>query len=283
LPDQIVHDGADHGLSLGRLAERLARERTTRLAAERIAEDATGRLYRLTEKLERSNAELERLNASQRDLVAIASHELQTPVVPIVGFARTLSDRWDRLSDDQKREFVAVIERQAQRLQRLTNLLLTVSKVNADALEPDLEQVDVGETIGAAVGAFEGECTEIQSSCPHGLVAIADAGMTDQIIANYITNALKYGRPPIEIQGRPAGRFAEIRVIDHGDGVPSPFVDRLFDRFARAEVGGGVGGTGLGLYIARGLARAQQGDAWYAPVGAGGGACFALKLPRSEA
>jgi signal transduction histidine kinase len=91
---------------------------------------------------------------------------------------------------------------------------------------------------------------------------------------NFVSNAMKYGRPPVRIDARRRHRFVEIVVADDGDGVPEAFIPRLFEKFAQA--GGGAPGTGLGLSIVRGLARAQGGDAWYEAGDPGARFCVRL-------
>src|SRR5205085_4346750 len=97
------------------------------------------------------------------------------------------------------------------------------------------------------------------------------------IVTNYVTNAVLHGQPPIRIVSTATPAGIEVRVVDSGPGVPADFVDDLFGRFHRAP-GTTSPGSGLGLYIVRGLARAMGGDAWYEHAAAGG-ACFAFRLP----
>jgi signal transduction histidine kinase len=100
------------------------------------------------------------------------------------------------------------------------------------------------------------------------------------MVENYLTNAVKYGRPPFRIAATSAGDTARLAVVNAGDPVPEEFVPRLFDTFSRARGTAGIQGTGLGLSVVRSLARAQGGDAWYEPRPAG--AAFLLSLPVSR-
>ena len=98
------------------------------------------------------------------------------------------------------------------------------------------------------------------------------------MLGNLVSNAVKYGAAPIEIEVRADERFASVRVVDHGVGVPPEFRERLFGQFARAE-GMRVNGMGLGLFVVRSLTEAQGGSAWYEPVPEGGSAfCFSLPI-----
>jgi signal transduction histidine kinase len=205
----------------------------------------------------------------------VASHELRTPLTAVLGFATTLLNHWDRIPDAEKRDQIHLIEGQARRLSRLADDLLTMSKIEAGALEVRPETVDVGATIRRTVPAFADQAIEIEAG--QGLLATADPDHVEQILMNYVSNALKYGGSPVRVQARRRHRWIEVSVTDGGEGVPENFIPRLFQKFAQA--GGGSSGTGLGLSIVRGLARAQGGDAWYEPTEPG--AAFCVRLPAA--
>jgi len=95
------------------------------------------------------------------------------------------------------------------------------------------------------------------------LVGVVDPRYFTQVVENYISNARKYGAPPIVVSAAASPRWLEIAVSDRGAGVPEEFVIQLFEPFSRAGDGSGVHGSGLGLSIVRGLVEAQGGDAWY--------------------
>lgn len=273
-----LHDVTDPG-EYERLLERYERERRVRLEAESIAESATRRLYEMTTELERSRNDLEQMYASQRDFIAIASHELQTPIAPITGFAATLLERWDEVGDAEKLEWVRVIDRQARRLAQLAGLLLAASRIEAGRLTAHPRELDVGEAIARALESLEGG-EDVVRPGPRRLLARGDPDLLHQMLINVLRNAQKYGRPPVAVEASDAGRWVEIRVRDSGPGVPEDLRPRLFEKFAKSDIGR-ANGTGLGLFIVRGLARAQSGDAWYEPDPSGG-ACFGVRLPKPE-
>jgi signal transduction histidine kinase len=116
------------------------------------------------------------------------------------------------------------------------------------------------------------------------VLAQADAFRVQQVVANLVSNALKYSPPdsPVEISVAAVGKEATVSVTDHGPGILLPDPDRVFDRFYRAESSGReVGGTGLGLYIARQLVEAMDGRLWLVSR-AGGGSTFSFSLPRAD-
>lgn len=261
------------------LRMRLDRERRIRQAAEAIAEEATRRLYEMNEALERARKELEDANRAQSDFIAIASHELQTPITPILGFAQQLNRQWDSIGDATKREYAIIVERQARRLALLSKTLLTVSRLEAGRLRAQSKPFEISSVLERAVLTLD-DPTRFALDISPNLRVCADPDQTEQILTNFMTNALRYGASPFWVEARSAGSWTEVRVRDAGKGVPPEFIPRLFEKFTQADLGRTGNGTGLGLYIARGLARAQSGDAWY-EKDEKGGACFAFKLPAA--
>ena len=272
---------------LQRVANRLERERASRRAAESIAERVTGELYdsvqelkRLNQEVERANEELGAANQTLKDFVAVAAHDLRGPVSAILGFAQTINRRWHALPDPQKREFLGIVEGRARYMTRMLDSLLTVSRIESGAIDVHRETLDVADAVRDALQDVE-RASEATVTCPQGLHVVADPDHFQRIVVNYVTNAFKYGEPPVVIEARDNGEHVEIIVSDNGDGVPPNFASRLFHKFARAE-GDQIGeaGSGLGLSIVQGLARANDGDAWYAP-NEPKGSRFAVRLPKA--
>lgn len=289
--DEIEDGASPAGDELERLKKRYDRERRARRDAEGIAERVTGELYasmleleRLNHELTRTNDELQALNRSMRDFVAIASHDLRGPLSSILGFAAMLSQRWKEMPQEQIVEFLTIIRRQGEHLNRLVEDLLTVSKIEAGALDVHAEVVRLRDAMQEAIDDFTQHAAEIILDVPSDLSAVVDPDHLQRIIVNFLTNAIKYGKPPVEIEARDAGEWVEIRVRDHGLGVPVEFVPRLFGRFARAdnESTRAQAGTGLGLSIVVGLANANGGETWY-EANEPNGSCFAVRLPKAAA
>jgi PAS domain S-box-containing protein len=234
-------------------------------------------LERTAAELRQANTELKAADEMKSHFVAVASHELRTPLTSVLGFASTLLAHWDRIPDEDKKEHLKLIEDQAQRLTRLVDDLLTMSKIEAGALETRPVQIDVTGAITQAVSVFANRTPDIAIEAPEGLRVAADPDHVHQILTNYLANALKYGAPPVAVDARDRNGWVEILVRDEGEGVPEEFVPRLFEKFAQAGPTS-AGGTGLGLSIVRGLARAQGGDVWYEP-GMTRGSLFGVRLP----
>lgn len=232
-------------------------------------------LERAADDLKRANEELRVADELKNHFVAVTSHELRTPLTSVLGFAKTLLKHWDRIPDEQKKEQIQLIEDQSERLTRLVEELLTLSKIEAGALEVNPRPIRIEEAVQSVLSSFGEPGSRVDVEIPRKQRVLADPDHLHQMLTNYIANALKYGRAPITVDSRITDAFVEIRVSDRGDGVPEAFVPRLFERFAQA--GSGDGGTGLGLSIVRGLALAQGGDAWYEP-GEPQGGCFGIRL-----
>jgi PAS domain S-box-containing protein len=242
------------------------RDRTTGrlLGFAKVTRDVTER-RRLLENLEAAAAE-------RTQLLAVTAHELRTPVAVVTGFASTLQNHYDELDDAERREMISALARGGERLGRLVDDLFTSARLESGALEMqrvtfDLTQllVEVASDVGGDDVRVDGDTTMV----------VADRVRTQQMITNYLTNALHHGRPPVTVRVGTKGQMAEVKVNDAGPGVRENQLPRLFARFAGS---GKADSTGLGLFIVRELARAQGGDAWYEPDPAGSTFMFSLPL-----
>ena len=211
--------------------------------------------------------------------LAMASHELRTPLTAIKGFADTLVHRWDALDDTSRLGYLRIIDEQSDRLVRLVNDVLTLSRLEQGALEVDADSIAVRDVL-ERVRVLTHHDFEID--CPTELRTFCDEDHLEQIVLNFASNALKYGAPPYRMSATADDDGSvHIAVIDHGSGVPHEFRARLFDRFTQAQRRPEAAGTGLGLSIAERLAQAQGGRAWHEPVEPSG-ARFVVRLPPAE-
>jgi PAS domain S-box-containing protein len=228
-----------------------------------------------------SNA-LKRSNDSLRDFVAVASHDLRSPLVTIGGFTTILTENWAKLSEEDRLKQLGAIGRGVERLSRLTDDLLTSAKVEAGAEQARPEHLRLVTALASYLEAGREELATVAVTCPPELVAVVDPAHLTRILDNYLTNAFKYGEPPICIEAERVGGFVELAVRDHGPGVPPEFVSRLFTKFDRGVTPAtrATQGTGLGLSIVKRLAEAKHGDVRYQPNEPQGG-CFVVRLPAA--
>jgi signal transduction histidine kinase len=226
---------------------------------------------------------LERANELQANFIALAAHELRTPVTSIHGFARTLNHLGDRLSEEQRHELREALEQQTARMAGLVEQLLDLSRLDADAVAIRPERFDVRDRLQEVVaGAAGARAGDVHVNVPSSVEVCADPDAFDRIVSNLVTNAFRYGTPPVIVSAQRSDRHLRVWVEDRGAGVPADFVPCLFDRFAR-ERGSATraAGTGLGLAIARSYARAHDGDLVYEDAQPHG-ARFMLVLPSES-
>jgi signal transduction histidine kinase len=248
----------------------------TRDAAADTRDATAGRLF--AEDLQRSNDKLRRLDRLKSEFVAMASHELRTPLASITGFSSTMLELWDTIPEEDKFHYVEIIDGQSKRLARLVEDLLTVSNIESGEIRTTPVAINIRNAVEQAIRELGVD--GIVVACDEDIEAYADADHVQQILVNFISNAIKYGAAPIHVDTVAEEGGVCIRVTDAGVGVPAPFVPHLFERFSRSgdsQAADGTG-TGLGLSITDGLARAQGGTVWYEPH-APTGARFVVRLP----
>jgi signal transduction histidine kinase len=237
---------------------------------------------RLFQQEHEARVALERADEVKTNFIALASHELRTPVTTIHGLATTLNKVGDQLEDAQRRELREALERQAGRMAKLVDQLLDLSRLDAEAIEIKPERINVRERLEEIVAASAADrAHEVRVEAAPDLEAAADPSALERIVSNLVTNALRYGSPPVFIDASRTDRHLRVFVEDRGEGVPRKFVPDLFERFTRAGGRERVGGTGLGLAIARSYARAHDGDLVYEEAEPHG-ARFQLVLPAKR-
>jgi signal transduction histidine kinase len=234
------------------------------------------------------NSEL-KLARQKTDFVGNVSHELKTPLTSIRMFSELLAE--GRVTDQAKqRSYLNIITAEAARLTRLINNVLDFSRMERGEKKYNFQPCDLVEVVRAAAqtfrphleaGGFKFDCVLPDTAVP----VRGDADALSQIIVNLLSNAEKYSNGGKEITlelGRRESPLphAEVKVLDRGSGVPRGSEEKVFEKFYRAHdsLSSGVQGSGLGLTIARQIARAHGGDVVYEPR-AGGGSCFILRLP----
>jgi signal transduction histidine kinase len=236
------------------------------------------------------NAEL-KLARQKTDFVSNVSHELKTPLTSIRMFSELLAE--NRVSDAAKQKsYLQIITAEAARLTRLINNVLDFSRMERGEKKYDFKPCDLTDIVRATAETFrphlEAGGFKFDCELPDPRISVrGDADALSQIIVNLLSNAEKYSNGEKEIslqlsQKQSPLPHAEIRILDRGSGVPRGSEEKIFEKFYRAHdsLSSGIQGSGLGLTIARQIARAHGGDVVYEPR-EGGGSCFVLRIPIS--
>ena len=271
------------------VAQTLARRvRRLEVAAEDVAaghyveplrDDSEDELGELTRAFNAMQEQLRRVDVARREFVATASHELRTPIFSLGGFVELLRD--DDVSEEERRDFLAEIAQQVERLQKLAVDLLDLSRLDSGSLALDLETVDLAWVAELVAKEFtpatrEHE-TDLQLQLPDGgVTARCDRERVVQIVRILLDNALRHTPPgtTVRVSAGTDSAGAALTVADEGPGLPAG--RPVFDRFV---TGGGSQGAGLGLAIARELAERMGGSLRASENGAG--AAFTLELPEA--
>jgi K+-sensing histidine kinase KdpD len=221
--------------------------------------------------------ELIQLDQLKLNFVAIASHELRTPATSVYGVLKTLSDRGPQLTEELREELIRVGVEQGERLRRLLEELLDLSRLDARAITVAPRPVVLKAALSDVVRGALVTADAVELDIPEDLAAVVDPLVLERVVSNLLANAVRYGAPPIRIVAQQRDRHLRVAVEDAGPGVPKELEGRIFDRFAR---GGGETGHGLGLAIARAYAQAHGGDLVYDPRP--DGARFELLIPQER-
>ena len=223
----------------------------------------------------RLHEDLVQLDQLKLNFVAIASHELRTPATAVYGVLKTLAERGRELTDELREELLRVGVEQGERLRRLLEELLDLSRLDAHAIVVDPRPIVLKTAVADVVHGALPTPDAVELDIPDDLAAVVDPLVLERVISNLVANAVRYGAPPIRIVAQQRDRHLRVAVEDAGPGVPKELEGRIFDRFAR---GGGETGHGLGLAIARAYAQAHGGDLVHDPRP--GGARFELLIPQ---
>lgn len=253
----------------------------------------TGTIQDVTEanegarELERTNADLRQMNRLNADVLSMLGHDVRAPLGVVLGYLEYLDEGWESATEQQRRDFVATARRSATRLRGLVDDILTLATVDAGTITPRVSDIDARSLIREVLDEVSGGDTFVITGDPDAQAVLsADPFHVRQILANLVSNALRYGAAPFEIQLAVPPGAVEISVRDNGPGVPEEFVPRLFQRFSsHPDVQTGIKGrsTGFGLYMAARLAEANGGTLTYSAAGDGTGAVFTLRVPRAAA
>ncbi|MEU3355520.1 ATP-binding protein [Streptomyces sp. NPDC037389] len=253
------------------------------VSARYVRERAGGPVVRVVVQLRGTEAR-RRTERSHAELIATVAHELRSPLTSVKGFTATLLAKWERFTDDQKRLMLETVDADADRVTRLIAELLDISRIDSGRLEVRRQPVDMAAAVRRHVASYtragmrpERFEVKVADSLP---ALWADPDKVDQVLGNLLENAVRHGEGVVTIEVTPALMKAHaegtaVTVSDEGPGIPEESMARVFTRFWR---GSKRGGTGLGLYIVKGIVDAHGGTI---TVGRAvhGGAQFRFTLP----
>lgn len=238
-------------------------------------------------RVRRAERAAEEAHSIKNDFVAMVSHELRTPLTSIAGFADTLISGWRDLPDTEVDEFLHYIHKQSLYLGDLVEDVLVIPRLEAGRLRFRPEMFDLGKVVHEVTELLVAtdSSRDVVVSMPTGVMVEADPKRVQQVIRNLLENARKYGGEQVLVEGFGYGDHYVIVVADNGPGVPESAVEKIFEHFEQLSKGDArsSSGIGLGLPIARRLARAMGGEVWYErrfPTGSR--FCFSLPLSAGE-
>ncbi|HZP89821.1 MAG TPA: GAF domain-containing sensor histidine kinase [Actinomycetota bacterium] len=231
---------------------------------------------------------LRELDEMKSDFVAITSHELRTPLAAVRGFVNTLRRRMNALTPEETEEFLGIIDRQTDRLIRLVEDLLVVSKIEAGKLAFEPKMIEPGTFLGEVVRALGDEAGRIAlflaPEFPERF--LADPHRLGQILTNLLQNALKFSpdASPVALSATVEAGDLVFAVRDRGIGIPREEWERIFERFHQTDASTTrrAEGAGLGLYITRRLVEAMGGSI-EVDSEPGRGSTFTVRLPAGPA
>lgn len=232
----------------------------------------------------RSGRGRERLDRERSDLVATVAHELRSPLTGVKGFVQAMLNRWEKLSDEQKKLMLTTVSADSDRLSRLITELLDVARLDTGRLSLYPRAVDIAALIRRVIDSVSAGATSREFSIVAGQQSlpevVIDPDKAAQIFTNVIENAVRHGEGTVtvtlvEMTGNAPFPGVRIHVDDEGEGIPTEIRRRVFTKFWKDRV---RGGTGLGLYLVNGLVRAHGGLVTVTDA-PGGGARITIELP----
>ena len=215
------------------------------------------------------------------EVVSTVSHELRSPLTSVKGYTSLLLNKWDRIADDQKKMMLGQVHHDADRVTRLVTELLDISRLETGRLHLRRQLVDLVELSESVVSKLTMEYPGLECMLvfPDDFPRVyADPDKLEQVITNLVENAAKYASPSgMRIQGIVGDAEVEVSVHDVGEGIPASDLPRVFSKFFRRDHGKPTG-SGLGLWISRGLVEAHGGRLTATSI-EGQGSVFTFTLP----
>ena len=206
---------------------------------------------------------------ARHEFLAMVTQDLRSPITTILGLGVTLEAYAEELSAERIRRTGASIRRQAERISRVADDLYEVSRLETHSLRLTLRPTDVLGAVEAALSALD-DPSGVEVEVPEGIEVLADGRRLELIVASLVENALTHGAPPVQVEAWEESDGVDLVVTDAGPGVPAAAVPTLFTR----------PGSGIGLFLARGLAEAMGGRVAWEPGPGGRGSTFRVHLRR---
>ncbi len=221
---------------------------------------------------------------SRDTILASVSHDLRTPLSAVLGYSQILAGEWDDYSPSDRQEMLRTIQDQAVHLSRLVTDIIDVTRGRVAAVVLSRCPCPADRLLHRAVAALPpADAAVVEFEAGPGLLTDADPDRVHQVLVNLLTNALRYGRPPVLARAERAGQYVAFQVHDAGPGVPKRYEASIWQRFDRGAFRheAGAGGLGIGLAIARTIVEAHGGSIGHQRSERLGGACFEFTLPAA--
>jgi signal transduction histidine kinase len=273
----------EEALSIEEVREILDEASQVVLYSHRL-EQKSRELEAATAELREANQRLTELDRLKDDFVSTITHELRTPLTSIRAFTQILLEHPD-IGEEQRARFLGIITKETERLTRLINQVLDLSRIESGRAEWHESSVDMREVVADTVTGmsqvFEERNIRVQLSLPHDVRSVrADVDRMIQVMLNLLSNAAKFCQGRIEIALSEQGGAVRVDVRDNGPGIDPADQKVVFDKFrqARDSLAAKPQGSGLGLHISRQIVEHFGGRMWVESA-PGQGACFSFTLP----
>lgn len=224
-----------------------------------------GQIHKSYLQLKRNNVELKELNEFRSNLIDTVSHEFRTPLTSIQGYTSRLLRGDIEIDDDTKQKSLRTIKKQSERLSRMVEDLLVVPDIEGERIRAELEPVWLNKIINSAITLISSEDKEVINNISEDFpLVVADKDRLEQVFVNLLENAVKYSKEntPIIIDGVMDNKFAKIYIKNQCEAIPENKLQKLFEKFTRIDdkTTRTTRGTGLGLFIVKGLVEVMKGE-----------------------
>jgi signal transduction histidine kinase len=232
-------------------------------------------------------AELRELDRTRTEFISMLAHELRGPMTTIMGFGYTLRDQFDKLDEEKRTRVIGTIVKEVERLSRMVNDLLDLSRMEAGTLRYELAPLELKEFVDSLISTHTSLQAKhiVSDDVPEEIPRVlADRDRLDQVMINLLTNATRYSPEgtAIRVNAEAEDSQVVVSVSDEGIGIPEGDADRIFEKFSMLPKPAWVKkGTGLGLFITRGILEAMNGRIWVESE-SGKGSTFYFSLPRAD-